>query len=133
MNAETKTQEKALKGIPAAVPPQQIRRFSVKEYHWMGEVGILPPDEHTELIDGVIKEMSPRGTRHAACVRRLTNLLPHVLQARAQVSVQDPIVLDDSTEPEPDVALVVPREDAYATAHPRPEMFCWSSKLQTPP
>ncbi|MCZ6679573.1 MAG: Uma2 family endonuclease [Candidatus Poribacteria bacterium] len=105
---------------PAAFPLHQIRRLSVKEYHWMGEVGILRPDERVELIDGVIRKMSPKGSRHTACVRKLTNLLPLLLQGRALVSVQDPIVLDDNTEPEPDVALVRPRDDAYARAHPRP-------------
>ena len=74
---------------PISVPPNRIRCFSVKEYHWMGEAGILQPDEHIELIDGIIKEMSPKGSRHAACARKLTNLLPLLLQGQALVSVQD--------------------------------------------
>jgi Uma2 family endonuclease len=36
------------------------------------------------------------------------------------MSVQDPIVLDDLSEPEPDVALLKPRPDFYAQGHPRP-------------
>jgi Uma2 family endonuclease len=36
------------------------------------------------------------------------------------IGVQDPIILDDGTEPEPDIALLKPRDDAYAHAHPRP-------------
>lgn len=87
----------------------------------MGEICIFGEDERVELIDGVIREMSPKGSKHTASVRRLTNLLPRLLHSRALVSIQDPIVLNDDTEPEPDIAMMKNRDDAYAEAHPRPE------------
>ena len=99
---------------------QRIRRFSVEEYHRLAEAGVLAADERVELIDGIIKAMSPKGSKHAAIVSKLTNLLPQIVEGQAWIRVQDPIVLDDNTEPEPDVALVKPRDNAYATAHPRP-------------
>ena len=40
------------------------RLFTVDEYYRMGEVGIIGPEERTELIDGEIIRMSPRGDRH---------------------------------------------------------------------
>ena len=101
------------------LPLQEIRRFSVEEYHRMGEVGILHPDERVELIDGVLKQMSPIGSQHAACVSKLMNLLLPPLQGRALVRVQNPIVLNDNTEPEPDVAIIKQRDDDYSAAHPR--------------
>jgi len=106
--------------LEIALPFQEIRRFSVEEYHRMSEVGILQPDERVELIDGVLKQMSPIGSQHAACVSKLMNLLLPPLQGRALVRVQNPIVLDDKTEPEPDVAIVKQRDDDYSVAHPRP-------------
>jgi Uma2 family endonuclease len=36
------------------------------------------------------------------------------------VSVQNPIALDDFSEPEPDVALLAPRRDMYEASHPGP-------------
>ncbi|MFQ6039781.1 MAG: Uma2 family endonuclease [Candidatus Poribacteria bacterium] len=99
--------------------PFPVRRISVAEYHKMGEMGIFKEDERVELIDGVIGEMSPKGSKHTASVMKLTNLLPRLLHGRALVSIQDPIVIDDDTEPEPDVAVIKPRDDAYASAHPR--------------
>jgi len=87
----------------------------------MGEIGILGEDERLELIDGVIREMSPKGTRHTSSVLKLTNLLPRLLAGEAFVRIQDPVVLNDNTEPEPDVAVVKHRDDAYVEAHPCPE------------
>jgi Uma2 family endonuclease len=36
------------------------------------------------------------------------------------VSVQGPVQLDDFTEPEPDFALLKPRQDSYQDAHAQP-------------
>jgi Uma2 family endonuclease len=41
----------------------------------MAEAGILKEDDRVELIRGEIIKMSPIGTKHAAYVRRLNNLL----------------------------------------------------------
>jgi len=101
--------------------PFPIRRLSVAEYHKMGEIGIFGEDERIELIDGVIGEMSPKGTRHTTSVSNLTNLLPLLLEGEALIRVQDPILLDDNTEPEPDMAVVKSYEGAYVESHPRPD------------
>jgi len=94
------------------------RHFSVSEYNRMAETGILSEDDRVELIEGEIIEMSPIGSRHAACVRRLDALFNRELQGAAQVSAQNPILIDDYTQPEPDVALLKPRSDYYSEAHP---------------
>ncbi len=112
--------QKPLSSKRAFVPKERIRHFSIMEYHRMGEVGILREDERVELIDGIITKMNPIGSEHAACVKKLNRLFSVLLPGDATIGVQDPIVLDDGTEPEPDLALLKPREDAYANAHPRP-------------
>src|ERR671938_544657 len=96
------------------------RCFSVDEYYRMGEAGILTEDDRVELIEGEIIEMSPIGSRHAACVNRLNTLLGRHLRQTAIVSVQNPIRLDAYSEPEPDVALLRPRADYYESGHPTP-------------
>src|SRR5881296_3523585 len=50
------------------------RRFTVDEYHRMGESGILADDERLELIAGHIVVREPIGARHAGTVDRLTRL-----------------------------------------------------------
>jgi len=96
------------------------RRFTVDEYHRMAEAGILDEDERVELLDGEVVAMSPIGRRHAACVDRLTHWLTATLGNRAIVRVQNPIALDAHSEPEPDLALLRPRDDFYATRTPGP-------------
>ncbi len=94
------------------------RRFSADEYHQMIEAGVFGQDERLELIDGEIVQMSPIGDRHAACVRRLNELLSHLSAGRFIVDVQDPIIVDPAYAPQPDVALLRPRADYYASQTP---------------
>ena len=94
------------------------RWFSVGDYYRMAEAGILTEDDSVELIEGEVLEMSPIGSRHAACVKRLNTLLNQQVGDGAIVSVQDPIYIDDFSEPQPDVALLRPRADFYAEEHP---------------
>jgi Uma2 family endonuclease len=51
-------------------------------------------------------------------VKRLNRLFGRLLAQRAVVSVQDPVRLGSDSEPQPDVALLHPRPDFYAAAHP---------------
>jgi Uma2 family endonuclease len=89
------------------------RRFTREEYRLMGEVGILKPDDRVELIRGeIVKKMAP-GRRHRAFVDNLTQLLVPRLVGRAIVSVQNPLVLSDDSEPEPDLKILRRRSVSY--------------------
>src|SRR5690348_15800512 len=95
-------------------------RFSVVEYNQMGEAGVFHENDRLELIEGDIIEMSPIGKRHAACVKRLNTILTRQGQGNWIVGVQDPIQLDDFSEPQPDLSLVKFRPDYYQQRHPTP-------------
>jgi Uma2 family endonuclease len=84
----------------------------------MGALGILPAEKNYELMRGEIIEMSPIGKRHAACVKRLSHALNRQLDDSIIVSIQDPIQLDDYSEPQPDVALLRFRVDFYSESLP---------------
>jgi Uma2 family endonuclease len=94
-------------------------RFSVDEYEQMIEHGILTDNDRVELIRGEIIDKMAIGDPHAACVKRLNRFLGITFASRVLVSVQDPIRLIDS-EPEPDLALLIPRLDFYISGKPRP-------------
>lgn len=98
----------------------QKRLFNVSEYHKMSEAGILTERDRVELIAGEIIPMSPIGYRHAATVKRLNDLLGNRLGNQVIRGIQDPILLDDQSEPQPDVVLLSPRSDYYASGHPQP-------------
>lgn len=95
-------------------------RLSVEDYYRMGEAGIFGEDDRVELIDGDIIDMAPIGSRHAGTLKRLATLFRDAVGDKAIVSVQDPVRLDHHSEPQPDLALLRPREDYYYGAHPRP-------------
>ena len=105
------------RGEPVAIQLRP-RRFTAAEYNQMIEAGVFGQDERLELIDGEIVEMSPIGDRHAACVRRLNELLGQLCFGRAIVDVQDPIVVGVEYAPQPDLALLRPRADYYASHTP---------------
>lgn len=101
---------------------QPIRRkISLAEYHRMAEVGILTEDDRVELLNGEIIVMSPVGPSHTAHVKGINRVLSNLLEGLATVGVQDPIVLDDLSEPIPDISILRWREDDYVEAHPRPQ------------
>jgi Uma2 family endonuclease len=98
------------------------KRFTAEEYHRMVEAGLLGEDDRVELLEGEIWQMSPIGSRHAAALRRLRRLLsPLEARGRCLMAIQDPVRLDAFSEPQPDLALLKPREDLYREAHPGPE------------
>jgi len=97
------------------------RRFTLDQYHRMGETGILSPDDRVELIEGEIVEMTPIGSRHAATVARIHHLFSTRLGDRAVVWSQNPLLLARlQSEPEPDLMLLEPRSDFYASGLPEP-------------
>ncbi|MGB3298407.1 MAG: Uma2 family endonuclease [Phormidesmis sp.] len=99
----------------------QPKRFTLKQYHDMSELGILSPTERTELINGEIVTMAAKVTAHTSAVLVTHHLLIKFLSERAFVQCQDPIQLSDRSEPEPDVAVVKLDPLAYSTRHPAPE------------
>ena len=97
-------------------------RFTVADYNRMAEAGIFTEDARVELIEGEVIDMSPIGSRHAACVNKLGALIGKQTSSDAIIlSVQNPIRLSDYSEPLPDIAILRARDDFYAGGHPRPE------------
>jgi Uma2 family endonuclease len=95
-------------------------RLTVHDYHRLGEAGVLGEDDRVELLEGQLVEMSAIGPRHALAVDALTELLVIGAAGHAAVRVQNPIVLDDLSEPQPDFTLVHRPWEGYPNAHPRP-------------
>lgn len=101
----------------------QVRRFTVAEYHTMGEIGLLNEDERLELIHGQIFHMSPIGSLHAKVVNRLNKMLSQRLYQAGDrdvmLSVQNPVALSETSEPEPDLAVLT--SEGPPGSHPTPD------------
>jgi Uma2 family endonuclease len=94
------------------------RRFTVAEYHRMGEAGIFTEDDRVELLDGEIVTMTPIGSAHSGCVNRLNRLMVLAARDRAVVTVQNLIALGPTSEPQPDMVLARPWADLHVRGHP---------------
>lgn len=97
------------------------KHFTIDEFQQIAAAGVFSEDDRFELLEGEIIQMSALGPQHAACVARLNRILQRMVQDRVIVRVQNPIRLGESSQPQPDIALVQPREDFYAGGHPEPE------------
>lgn len=98
-----------------------LYKWTVSEFHQMAAAGIIEEDAHVELLHGQIVHMSPVGKFHAACVSFLNDWLTQQLRSDFIIRVQDPIKMDDHSEPEPDIAVVKRRADFYASHLPGPD------------
>ena len=81
-------------------------RLTLEDYHRLGEAGILGEDDRVELLEGQLVDMSPIGPRHAFVVDALAEALITAVAGHAMLRVQNPIFLDDLSEPQPDLTVI---------------------------
>jgi len=89
------------------------RKITVDEYHEMGKAGILTREDRVELIEGELIAMAPIGSEHHGTVDWLNRALVRAIGDRGIVRVQGSVRLNNRTEPQPDFAILRPREDFY--------------------
>ncbi|MBK5929384.1 Uma2 family endonuclease [Halochromatium salexigens] len=98
---------------------RQRHRLCRADYHRMAEAGIFSEDDPIELIAGELVDMPPIGDEHAGLTTQLNHLVHRSGVKDALVWVQSPLVLDEHSEPEPDLMLLRFRADYYKQAKPR--------------
>lgn len=106
-----------MSAVLSDIPPTRFK-LTIEQYHRMGELGILRPDDRVELIDGELVRMAPIGSMHSGLVSRLTRLLVEQVGRDGVVSPQNPVILSNVTEPQPDLAVLRWRADDYMTDTP---------------
>ena len=103
------------------MPVQTQHRFTVKEYYRMAETGVLSPNARVELLDGRIIDMSPIGPLHGGATTYLTEIFTAAAKGRWLTRIQNPVRLDDYSEPQPDLVLAKRVKDFYRKRHPQPD------------
>jgi hypothetical protein len=105
--------------LPPAVPPLPVHRFTVDEYHKLGEIGVLTENDRVELISGWIVPKMTIYPPHNYAVSALMKAFLALVGPTGVVRVQQPITTPDS-EPEPDVVLATGRDADYKSRNPKP-------------
>jgi Uma2 family endonuclease len=98
-----------------------LYRLRVDDYEKMIEYGIFTSDDKIELWEGILVKMSPKGINHSTAMSLAVDYFYANLRKESIIRVQDPIRLDDFSEPEPDVVLAKLPLDNYFLSHPTPE------------
>ncbi len=94
--------------------------ITVDEYDRMIEAGIYTENNRIELLNGEIIEIMPKGTKHTSANSRIVRFFIKLFDEKVIVRGQDPIRLDDFSEPEPDIVLANWDEKEYSENHPTP-------------
>ncbi|NJN31823.1 MAG: Uma2 family endonuclease [Synechococcales cyanobacterium RM1_1_8] len=98
-------------------------KWTVADYHRMIEAGILA-DRRVELLNGEIVEMPAEGAPHTSRVSEGANHFRALLADKAFIREAHPITLETS-EPEPDIAIVQLPFEQYRDRHPYPSDIYW--------
>ena len=105
----------------------QIQRklFTVEEYHKLADVGVLKPTDRVQLINGEIITMSPTKSLHSSLVDDIHEFILVALLEKVIVKSQNPIYLNNHSEPEPDIIIAQLQNHRYRHRHPRPTDIYW--------
>ena len=98
-----------------------LARITAVQFHAMIQAGIYTEDDKIELIDGLLFKKMSIGSPHAALVNALNFALVRRLGGQAIIAVQNPLAINEYSEPEPDISVLKPRQDFYRAAHPGPQ------------
>jgi Uma2 family endonuclease len=99
-------------------PDLELKRWTRAEYEQLIAQGVFMPDDRVELIDGLLIVAEPQSAYHYTAVGLVARALAHAFGPEWDVRTQGPVALDDTSEPEPDVAVVRGDIRDYTTAHP---------------
>ncbi len=103
---------------PAPAKRDVPGRYTVAQYTDLVRQGVLRPDDRVELLEGVIVVMSPKNPWHDTAVHCIFDAVRQAVGKRAAVRCQATLVLEPSSAPEPDVAVVPGAITDYVAAHP---------------
>src|SRR5256712_5382888 len=98
-------------------PDLQLKRWKRIEYEQLVDKGVFMPGDRIELIDGLLVVAEPQSSSHYIAIRLVERALARAFGEGWDVRTQAPIALDDTSEPEPDVAVLLGELRHYSEAH----------------
>jgi Uma2 family endonuclease len=100
--------------VPAG-PPRNMT-WTVEQFHYLGDLGMFE-GRRAMLIEGVIVEEGTMNPPHSIALELAEEAIRRSFGAGWRFRIQMPLVLGQSTDPEPDIA-VMPGSARGETAHP---------------
>lgn len=101
--------------------PLKLRQITVAEYDLMIESGVFDENDQIELLNGVIIEKMPKGTKHSSANDRASRVFYRSFGDDVIIRNQNPVWLDEFSELEPDIVLAKNKQDEYEDSHPTPD------------
>jgi Uma2 family endonuclease len=98
--------------------PIRNRRWTRNEYDHLIKIGFFQENEPIELLGGQLIVAEPKGTPHSTAIALTVEALRVAFGPGWLIRVQDPVALDDESEPEPDVVVVPGSPRDYLAEHP---------------
>jgi Uma2 family endonuclease len=95
-----------------------LHRWTRREYERLIDHGFLDEDDPIELLDGLLLVKEPQQSPHRTAVLLVAKAVERAFGEGWFVQTQSPIVLDDQSEPEPDVCVVRGSPRDYVASHP---------------
>jgi Uma2 family endonuclease len=95
-----------------------LGHYTVDRYFALAECGILAPDDHVELLDGLIVAMPPPTPSHDNSVHRVMVVLLRRLGLDVVVRVRATFVVGADSAPQPDIAVCPGDSETYEQHHP---------------
>ena len=96
----------------------RTKRWTRLEYERLIDLAVFGPGERLELLGGQPLVREPQGRPHATGIRLVARALRAVFGSGWSIEAQLPVALDEESEPEPDIAVVVGEPRDYLGAHP---------------
>ena len=102
-------------GHPHMLPPAP-KVWTVDQFHYLGDLGLFE-GRGAKLIDGQIVEEGPMNPPHAIAATKTEDLIREAFGKGWHVRVSKPLVFGQTTDPQPDVAVLPGRPGDYPS-HP---------------
>jgi Uma2 family endonuclease len=100
------------------MPLPPLRTWTRREYDNAIALGIFEEDERLELLEGIIVRKMPQRGPHVSGIRLTETALRSVFTVGWEVRTQMPLALLETSEPEPDIAVVAGTIRDFEHAHP---------------
>jgi Uma2 family endonuclease len=98
---------------PNSPPPSRLYRLSVWQYDRMVQEELLDKRDRVELIEGLLVVKMSKNPPHVVADKKGLRALERIIPQGWHVAKEDPIVVSDWSEPEPDLAVVRGRAEDY--------------------